>query len=70
MASAITSLAACSGNTKVNTADSSDNGNLSNPGAYKVDTTKTTDTTGDASLLDNSGSGGTKVAKDSSNSNK
>lgn len=61
---AATALAACSGNDKnVNTADSADNGNLSDSNAYKVDTSKTTDTTGDASLLDNSASGGTRVKK-------
>lgn len=32
-----------------------------------VDTSKTTTTTGDASNIDNSGSGGTMVARDSSN---
>ena len=32
-----------------------------------VDTSKTTTTTGDASNVDNSGSGGTMIAKDSSN---
>lgn len=31
----------------------------------KVDTSKTTSATGDASSIDNSGSGGTKIAKDS-----
>jgi hypothetical protein len=37
---------------------------IKNDSAANVDTSKTTTTTGDASSVDNSGSGGTKIAKD------
>jgi len=39
---------------------------IKNDSAANVDTSKTTTTTGDASTLDNGGSGGTKIAKDTS----
>lgn len=59
---AIALFAGCTGN------NSSHNGGDTAEHHYKVpsniDTSKTTTTTGDASTLDNSGSGGTKTAKD------
>ena len=63
---ATTFMAACSGD------HSTRNGQDTAKEHYQVqgsgvDTSQTTTTTGDASNVDNSGSGGTMIAKDSSN---
>lgn len=58
-------LSACSGDHSVhNGQDTAKDSQVQSGG---VDTSRTTATTGDASNIDNSGSGGTRIAKDSSN---
>lgn len=63
---ATTFIAACSGDHSVRNGQDTAKEHYQVPGSG-VDTSKTTTTTGDASNIDNSGSGGTMVAKDSSN---
>lgn len=59
-------MAACNGDHATRTGQDTTKEHYQVPGSG-VDTSKTTTTTGDASNIDNSGSGGTKVVKDSSN---
>ena len=63
---AIMFMAACGGDHSVRNGQDTDKEHYQVPGSG-VDTSKTTTTTGDASNIDNSGSGGTMTAKDSSN---
>lgn len=57
-------LSACSGDHSVHNGQDTAKDSQVQSG---VDTSRTTTTTGDASNIDNSGSGGTRIAKDSSN---
>lgn len=57
-------LSACSGDHSVRNGQDTAKDSQVQSG---VDTSRTTTTTGDASNIDNSGSGGTRIAKDSSN---
>jgi uncharacterized lipoprotein YajG len=62
-------FAACSNNSEQTNSTSADTAEQQTPyrDTTKIDTSAPTTVTGDASQLDNSGNGGTKVAKDSTN---
>ena len=59
-----TALGSCAGDHS--SKSGGDTTNLAYPMPANLDTSKTTNTTGESGNVDNSGSGGTKIAKDSS----